>query len=257
MSWTTVKTNKGIALDQKLVVSGGRLTLVEAGAGTQVHSSGDLKEVTSLSSPTENAVGLGAIQRKTATRITVPVTISSNGVETSYTAKQIGIFATDPDDGKILYAISEDSTGVVIPTEEESVGFSAVWNFEITTTNSSTVSVEASGFITAETAEETYSPLDHGHSYEDLDNKPIVVENSPGSVTTADWQETTGEYPYYADIPVGGATSSHIASVVFDGADADSGVFASYCDTGTGYVRIYSRVNTRGVTPSTIICTRE
>ena len=259
MTWTAVKTAKGLALDQKLIVSGGALALVSAGAGRAVHSSGTLEQQTALSSPTSNTVSLGAKRIRTATQITVPVTITSTGVTTSYTAKQIGIFATDPDDGTILYAIAEDSTGVVIPTEEQGVGFSVVWNFDIAISNASTVVVTSSGYLTADTAEATYSKLGHTHDYSDIDDLDefiIIVQNK--SVAANAWvsDNTYEDFPYKANISITGVTSDHTADVCFSKADAIGGNYAPVCQTGSGVVTIYSSVASAIIIP-TIVCTKK
>lgn len=259
MAWTAVKTAKGLALDQKLIVSGGALVLTKAGAGRAVHSSGTLESQTALSSPTSFTVSLGAKRIKSATQITVPVTITSTGVTTSYTAKQIGIFATDPDDGEILYAICEDSTGVVIPTESQGVGFSVVWNFDIALSNASTVTVISSGFLTADTAEETYSKLGHTHSYDDitdLDEFIIIAQNVNVAANAWVSDNTYPEFPYKANISIEGVTSNYYADVCFSKEDAIGGSFAPVCQTGSGTVTIYSS-SASAITIPTIVCTEK
>lgn len=293
MTWEAVKTNKGLALDQKLMLSGGVLPLVRAGAGTAVHGSGDLADVTALSSPTTNTVGLGGIRRNSATMVTVPVTISSVGVTTAYTVKQIGVFATDPDDGTILYMIAEDSTGVDIPTEDQGIGFSAVWNMAITLSNSANVTVQASGILTADDAEATYAHIQHIHSYNDLTDKPTIPEavvvdgelsttsenpvqnkvvkaeldkkgnasiitSTNVSVTENSWvaDSTYSGYAYKADVTIAGVTSDYFADVCFSNANALSGYYAPVCESGNGYVRLYSTVQ-QAITIPSIICTKK
>lgn len=81
-----------------------------------------------------------------------------------------------------------------------------------------------------------------GSSWQTLENgeMPIVTRNV--EIESTDWVSDgiTG-YSYSADIEVQGATEYDTSIVTFDPADADSGDFASICDTTEDTVTIYSK----------------
>lgn len=70
---------------------------------------------------------------------------------------------------------------------------------------------------------------------------PIVTQNV--EIQAADWDAVTGidGYSYSADITVQGAEAGDVSIVTFNIADADSGNFASVCDTDDGFVTIYAK----------------
>lgn len=66
------------------------------------------------------------------------------------------------------------------------------------------------------------------------------------SVTVSSWSSssTYSDYGYQATISLSGCTSSHIPSVVFQHAQAISGNYSPVCESTSGGVIIYSKVNT-------------
>ena len=68
------------------------------------------------------------------------------------------------------------------------------------------------------------------------------------------WVESQhGVYVYRCDIECDGVTASDYAKVVFDIAEATSGNYAPVCETGAGFVRIWSKKNESIVIPTIIV----
>ena len=99
----TVITKKGLQLIAKLVASGTALTFTRASVGTGSIPSGyDPKNMTDLNN--YKMEGLISSCSSSADEASIIMQISSMGVETGFTITEIGLFATDPDEGEILYA---------------------------------------------------------------------------------------------------------------------------------------------------------
>ena len=128
---TAIITNKGIALLAKLS-SGNSLYLTRAVSGAGYVDPSLLPEMTAVTDQ-KQALQIG-IQNYTDDGLcNVPIKLSNDGVTTAYTAKQVGIIALDPDEGEILFLISQarNGEGTNVPTESDIPGFSAEWTFSI------------------------------------------------------------------------------------------------------------------------------
>ncbi len=81
--------------------------------------------------------------------------------------------------------------------------------------------------------------------------KPLKYSNVVASTWVAD--NTYADYGYKCDITCAGVTSSSIAQVIFALTEADSGNYATVCQTSTNTVTIYSKVNTTITIPTILI----
>lgn len=102
----TVLTNKGLALITKLMAAQATLSFSRVAVGTgRVPSGYDAQNMTGLNEykmdATIESCGVSTEQSDVAYIVTQ---ISSVGVSTGFTITEAGVFATDPDDGEILYA---------------------------------------------------------------------------------------------------------------------------------------------------------
>ena len=102
----TVLTNKGLSLITKLVSAQATLSFSRVAVGTgSVPSGYDPQNMTDLSAYKMNATiesyGVSADQADVAYLVTQ---ISSVGVTAGFAVTEAGVYATDPDDGEILYA---------------------------------------------------------------------------------------------------------------------------------------------------------
>ena len=75
------------------------------------------------------------------------------------------------------------------------------------------------------------------------------------NTTVNNWESDTtyADYPYKATIAATGVKSTMVAEVVYDIADAESGNYASVCNTFDGGVYIYSKVNTAITIPTVLV----
>ena len=102
----TVLTNKGLALITKLMAAQATLSFSRVAVGTgRVPSGYDAQNMTGLNEykmdATIESCGVSTEQSDVAYIVTQ---ISSVGVSTGFAITEAGVFATDPDDGEILYA---------------------------------------------------------------------------------------------------------------------------------------------------------
>lgn len=81
--------------------------------------------------------------------------------------------------------------------------------------------------------------------------KPLKYSNVVASTWVAD--NTYTDYGYKCDITCTGVTSSSIAQVIFALTEADSGNYATVCQTSTNTVTIYSKVNTTITIPTILV----
>ena len=99
-------------------------------------------------------------------------------------------------------------------------------------------------------------------SFATINNKSIVgtTQNIETSIklsntTVNNWESDTtyADYPYKATIAATDVKSTMVAEVVYDMADAESGNYASVCNTFDGGVYIYSKVNTAITIPTILV----
>lgn len=129
----TVLTDKGAALHSKLL-DGQTLKITKVKTGAERVPAVNLRMQTSV---TEGGKEITLQPPRTeGNQFIIPVLLENKGLEKSYELWQVGFYAEDPDEGEILYCISQTSRGRNIPAESESPGFSITWDFYFQTSNS-------------------------------------------------------------------------------------------------------------------------
>mgnify|MGYP003290841364 CR=1 FL=1 len=83
------------------------------------------------------------------------------------------------------------------------------------------------------------------------DSKNLIFSNKVASTWVSD--STYSDYGYKCDISCSGVTSSMVATVMFAQTEAESGDYATVCETGNGIVTIYSKVNTSITIPTIVV----
>lgn len=127
-----VITNKGMELQAKLMLGGViNITSVKVGAGSVPVV--NLKVQTAVSDIKQTA-NIRPMRVEDYTAI-IPVLLTNAEVTTSYYLRQVGFYATDPDEGEILYAIAQNTEPKFIPTNAEMPGFSLIWDFYFSLSN--------------------------------------------------------------------------------------------------------------------------
>ena len=150
-----VVTIKGIALLTKLV-EGNTLNITRAETGEGYVTPGLLNQLTEVSIP-KQTLSFRAVSYPEEGKCKVPCYLTNDGLNTGYTAKQVGLYATDPDEGEILFLILQAPSGygTIVPSETESPGYSAEWNLymQYGQADGVNVTVDPSNTVTAEELE--------------------------------------------------------------------------------------------------------
>lgn len=187
-------TNKGTALLSKLI-SGDVLSIVRAVSGSGYVDPDTLASQTGVTDEKQELV-FAAQSYPEEGKCALPVKLTNSGVKEEYTANQIGVYAFDPDEGEILFLISqaEEGKGTDVPAESDIPGFSASWEFfiqygqadgvEVTVDPSNTVN-----HAEAEAIVDTHDKSQNPHEgvlakVSDLANH-TSAQNNPHNVTAA------------------------------------------------------------------------
>ena len=129
----TVITDKGNSLLSKLT-QGHTLDLVEAVTGAGYVTPGLLTKQTAVTDP-KQVLDFRPVSYPKTGKCALPVALTNKGLTEGYEAMTLGVFANDPDEGKILFFIAQGAItdkgpkGTPVPSEAEMPGFSAEWIF--------------------------------------------------------------------------------------------------------------------------------
>lgn len=149
-----ILTNKGRALQAK--VEGGlcqlALTKLKTGDGTLAPGQ-TLEALTDLVSPKQN-IGISAIvvDEDQPGVVYVKGILSNAELTTGYLVKELGLFATDPDDGEILYAVTVDSNPDYLQDNTSATIITEALKLAIAVSNTSDVTptLDPEGLLTVE-----------------------------------------------------------------------------------------------------------
>lgn len=136
-----VLTKKGQLLQAK-VGTGIVLALTKMKLGSGVLPNGtSLEDLTDLVTPEQN-VGIASKEVLTDQKMCkISATITNAGLSAGYYVRELGVFANDPDDGEILYAVTSDSEPDYLPQEGGSTAVSQEFAVYIAASNASDVNV--------------------------------------------------------------------------------------------------------------------
>lgn len=136
-----VLTKKGQLLQAK-VGTGVVLALTKMKLGSGVLPEGtSLEDLTDLVTPEQN-VGIAAKEVLTDQKMCkISATINNVGLSAGYYVRELGVFANDPDDGEILYAVTSDSAPDYLPPEGGPTAVSQEFAVYIAASNASDVNV--------------------------------------------------------------------------------------------------------------------
>lgn len=128
----TVLTDQGKALQAKLI-KGETLKIRRVTTGAGKVPVVDLRQQTSVTNGGYDIILQPA--RTDGTHTILPVLLENKGLKESYDLCQVGFYADDPEEGEILFCLSQASQTKHIPSEAESPGFSITWDFYFNTSN--------------------------------------------------------------------------------------------------------------------------
>lgn len=123
-----VITQKGLALQSKLI-QGNSLIITRAVIGSGYVSPSLLREQTAVTNPVQELV-FSSTSYPAEGKCALTMRMTNDEVQTAYLARQIGVYATDPDEGEILYFIMGAPTetgGTDVPSATEMPGWSSEW----------------------------------------------------------------------------------------------------------------------------------
>lgn len=122
-----------------------KFTRVAIGSGNRT---GDLGSATGLIKE-ELTLGINKITQNGNT-VTIELTISNTGVETGFKITEMGLFATDPDVGEVMYVALVDNNPDYMPAEGSSTVVQQEFQLQFTMSNTGNVSaiINPNGFLT-------------------------------------------------------------------------------------------------------------
>ena len=142
-----VITNKGQALMAKLMQGTGVADFTAIKLSSQTYTASQLAALTSLSNVKQTA----PVTKKTVvntTSIQIEGAVDNTGLSTGYNINTIGLYATDPDDGEILYAVAIATTAGYMPPYNGVTVSGGYFKFIVTVGNASqvTLTVDPAGY---------------------------------------------------------------------------------------------------------------
>ena len=187
-----VYTQKGLALLAKLT-QGTSLNITRAVAGTGKVSDTSLNIQTAVTNPKQELTFQTAYYPEVGT-CKLPMYLTNDGVASTYNIHQIGLYATDPDEGEILYFIAQSTNGTEIPAFSLAPGFTATWTFyfKYGQANDVNVTVNPNNAVTPDMFEEVKALAETGAStakigdivaFDDTANLPFATLSVYGKST--------------------------------------------------------------------------
>lgn len=122
-----------------------KFTRVAIGSGNRT---GDLGSATGLIKE-ELTLGINKITQNGNT-VTIELTISNTGVKTGFKITEMGLFATDPDVGEVMYVALVDDNPDYMPAEGSGTVVQQEFQLQFTMSNTGNVSatINPNGFLT-------------------------------------------------------------------------------------------------------------
>lgn len=133
-----ILTKQGRQLQAK-VEAGTKLTITKLKLGSGVLQEGkQMEELTDLVEPKQN-IGIATIEAQENGMCKVSATISNAGLSAGYYVRELGVFATDPDQGEILYLVANDSAPDYLPAEGGATVVSQEFSVYVSASNTDNV----------------------------------------------------------------------------------------------------------------------
>ena len=215
----TVITEKGTSLLAKLT-QGNTLHITRAVTGAGFVTPGLLTKQTAVATPKQELT-FKAVSYPEEGKCSIPVVLKNDAVATGYKATQVGIYATDPDEGEILLFISQaadEASGTIIPSATEMPGYSAEWTFYLQYGHADGVNVTVDPSNTVSKAEL---------------EEHTKNTNNPHNVTKAQVGLANVDNTSDADKPVSTAQAKAIAEAKKAGTDAQTSLTNHNTDTAS------------------------
>ena len=174
-------TAKGYALQAKLL-STAALVITRVVAGSGRVPAGQLVNQTAVSEE-KQTLTVEALSYDDNGNAIIKTSLNNKALTSGYICNQIGIYASDPDEGEILYAITQEATaGEDIPSiTEQPNGYFCSWVFSLTFSNSENISVtiDPANALTKGAADAIYANKTHSHIFagEKVEGRTFLVDD--------------------------------------------------------------------------------
>lgn len=107
-------TNKGQALMAKLIAGTANVTFTKVAASSTTYDDSQIPELTGLSN-IKQQVAVSKVTRINTVAVQVDAAMENSTLTTGYYMNSLGLYATDPDEGEILYAVAGANVGAYMP----------------------------------------------------------------------------------------------------------------------------------------------
>lgn len=150
-NWSSTQlTDLGRALDAKVTAGTTLLSFTKMKLGSGTETAEDIPAMTDLVSP-KLVLGISscAVSASDDTVCELISVASSSDVEDSFVVRELGVFATDPDVGEILYAVMLDSTPDTMPNKNVSSPVTVTYQVNIISANASSITavIDPAGLV--------------------------------------------------------------------------------------------------------------
>ena len=147
----TVTTQLGLNLIAKVIAGKTNLAFTKLQTSEGNYTSSNLVGMTSLLN-VKQEFNVSNVSVQNATTVLVKGIITNTGLSNQYSLDAIGLFATDPDLGEILFSITTADTADIIPAKTNTNTTSLIVNILTTVTDSSkvTLTITQPGLVTTD-----------------------------------------------------------------------------------------------------------
>lgn len=133
-------TNKGQSLMAKLIAGKANVTFTKVAASATTYNDSQIPALTALSN-IKQQVAVSKITRINSVAVQVDAAMENSALTTGYYMNSIGLYANDPDDGEILYAVAGANVGAYMPPYNGITVSGAYLKLVTTVSNASNVSM--------------------------------------------------------------------------------------------------------------------
>lgn len=105
-----VITNKGQALIAKMIAGTGNIEFTKISASSHTYTEGQLQALTALADVKQTSL-ISKVTRTNNVAIKVESAFTNTELKAGYYMKALGLYARDPQDGEILYAVTIETSG--------------------------------------------------------------------------------------------------------------------------------------------------
>ena len=168
-----------VGADLQAKINAGLTTLIftKVGVGS---GSGSVNALTAMVHK-EQDIGIGNVEAN-GNIVTINFTLTNKGLGSAYQMRELGLYATDPDKGEVLFAYMTDSTPDTMPADGSATVVSQAVTLNIAFSNTGNVSatIDTGAFVTQEDLEAheksitAHSALMAGHNTDTTAHQPIL-----------------------------------------------------------------------------------